>query len=1432
MRNYKPIYQRVIEAAAIAASLMLCSGNVAFANSSLTLEAEDAATNQNVFNDSSASAGQAVDWARSGTLDWQVNAPSAGNYTINIGYALAYGSRWLNVEVNGSDTQRVDFPNTGNWGNYANKSVTVRLSVGQNTVSLVKSDGSGPNIDNLKMSSAPSDWIKCADEGQTCNGISNSLVGGTIRYGVPGKWAYRYGVQVSSSTGFACNNVLSEFGDPAPGQVKACYISDELYPSRKLLLRLEAEDASTNQNVFNDSSASLGKAVDWARSGTLDWQVNAPSAGNYTINIGYALAYGSRWLNVEVNGRDTQRVDFPNTGNWRNYADKSVTIRLSAGQNTVSLVKSNGSGPNIDNLKMIPEPSIDSNLRNVNLRYPTSIETLHTVHNDSAEEFLASTLTEGETLESPDRNSILLMQYGGNLVLYSKGVMQWESPDINSKSGDKFTFHVMPNGIEVRRNNTVVWSARPAKVSNDTNYLLSLDNDGTLTLNDLEENRVRWRVSGSTAQFRTDDISDSTIENLYAKAGWDYTADWDDSDHETFRRLNKDRSFWTAHEFYTYMDKSLDALGVVEDVLDPWGYIKARADDEITQELMADAVHDVFGDKTPKQVIDFARGMSKLVNDLHNQELDLRDMFAEEMDRLADGEMVELEDGTMLERTHDQISNVLDSVTLAEGRKLDETIITCEFYVKLCNSLSKTENSGRRIDYALEFSATAALETMKGKYFGDLSAGWVNQLQLRIFFTHPRINSEGNFANEIRVRIMDFTGVYGSAGLENDYVSADISGDGGGVAVHDIIMPFTWPSTSKEWRKAKFEGAKYLSLTGIMVEGAIDFKLNFNKLFEQAQEKIARIKSAVEVITPAPLQYIAETELVEVSELAVEAIFSETVSDVLSAVTESAAPILDEVADMPRKFDSNIGVESGAGFSPFVFVYDINEMVDLGKSKGWLDELNNPPLKIFQIITLELLGAVALPILAIGDGTQEVALLGDMEAGLGYFNTNVMVGGLIGDLLYYGVQTGIFGNNEGIWFGRSAFWWVAGKAGFAWDAPSIGTWLENAYGVAQPARGSAKIRMQLNGTYKDKEYFLRGNPRLKSYGSFKLKTLKDKCVYVVGGFFNGVPYQRDCTNLGLGIEDSETWLAKPLGDEADNIYQLRSQAFPDSCIGLGQEDYDLGNPSLYDGVTAKFLPCITSSSVGVDVKADRWKFRRLGRKTMFTSVLDPTKCLNGQDSNDESPLQLSDCDLGDADQHFKQEYTTGISDEGWRDLKTTYNRSHRYTIRAHNSQSCIGNALSKADFTRGVFAHLQYCDNSLTDDYFAFQTFYMVELENGYYKILRSNTRPGVIDNPRLYLAVDGPDGGYTNNGAEVKFWTVVSGTEGVDKRGHNQQWQPIVQTDGSVKLKVRHTGKCLQREGVDNRLIQHTCSKYGEDDTKQKFLINREGYKLNRGYN
>lgn len=56
-------------------------------------------------------------------------------------------------------------------------------------------------------------WSRCADEGATCRfrGFRD------IRYGVGDRWSYK-----SAKDGVACNN--DEFGDPAPGKMKECFI--------------------------------------------------------------------------------------------------------------------------------------------------------------------------------------------------------------------------------------------------------------------------------------------------------------------------------------------------------------------------------------------------------------------------------------------------------------------------------------------------------------------------------------------------------------------------------------------------------------------------------------------------------------------------------------------------------------------------------------------------------------------------------------------------------------------------------------------------------------------------------------------------------------------------------------------------------------------------------------------------------------------------------------------------------------------------------------------------------------------------------------------------------------------------------------------------------------------------------------------------------
>jgi cytochrome c len=97
-----------------------------------------------------------------------------------------------------------------------------------------------------------------------------------------------------------------------------------------------------------------------------------------------------------------------------------------------------------------------------------------------------------------------------------------------------------------------------------------------------------------------------------------------------------------------------------------------------------------------------------------------------------------------------------------------------------------------------------------------------------------------------------------------------------------------------------------------------------------------------------------------------------------------------------------------------------------------------------------------------------------------------------------------------------------------------------------------------------------------------------------------------------------------------------------------------------------------------------------------------------------------------------------------------------------------------------------------------------------------SNTHPNVIQSNRRYLDVLGVS---PYDDAVIHAW---QGTN-----GDNQEWKAIVQANGSVKLKARHSGKCLQYNG--NVLVQSACvQRYDEN---QQFVINSIGYANNGGY-
>ena len=90
--------------------------------------------------------------------------------------------------------------------------------------------------------------------------------------------------------------------------------------------------------------------------GFVDWTVKAPTAGTYALSFRYALASGSRNVQLTVNGKTiTGGVTFTSTGDWAKWGTVVVPATLAAGTNTVRVTSTGQDSGNIDSLTVSPQ---------------------------------------------------------------------------------------------------------------------------------------------------------------------------------------------------------------------------------------------------------------------------------------------------------------------------------------------------------------------------------------------------------------------------------------------------------------------------------------------------------------------------------------------------------------------------------------------------------------------------------------------------------------------------------------------------------------------------------------------------------------------------------------------------------------------------------------------------------------------------------------------------------------------------------------------------------------------------------------------------------------------------------------------------------------------------------------------------------------------
>ncbi|WP_342074904.1 carbohydrate-binding protein [Yoonia sp. SS1-5] len=226
-------------------------------------------------------------------LVWTVDVADAASTDLTIRYALGSGTRNMQLEVNGvALAVPVGFISTGSFAKWDDISVGVDLVAGTNTIRLISTGDSGPNLDSisLDLSGGGTDPVDPPGTGgsQTMQAETLALEGGAV--------------VATNHPGFEGTG-------------------------------------------FVDFQADSGEA--------LVWTVDVADAASTDLTIRYALGSGTRNMQLEVNGVALAvPVGFISTGSFAKWDDISVGVDLVAGTNTIRLVSTGQSGPNVDALTL------------------------------------------------------------------------------------------------------------------------------------------------------------------------------------------------------------------------------------------------------------------------------------------------------------------------------------------------------------------------------------------------------------------------------------------------------------------------------------------------------------------------------------------------------------------------------------------------------------------------------------------------------------------------------------------------------------------------------------------------------------------------------------------------------------------------------------------------------------------------------------------------------------------------------------------------------------------------------------------------------------------------------------------------------------------------------------------------------------------------
>lgn len=336
-------------------------------------------------------------------LDYNLNLANARDYEIQFRVANAYGNGIIEIQnAAGTVLGQVNVPQTGGWQNWVTISTTVPLPAGSQVVRLFARNGAfnfnwfsfvsaGARITGTILPakveaetyddsySVQLQNTEDTDGGQNVEWIQdNSWMDYDVHVPAPGIFTFSYRIAngyspeatlaLKNSDGAELGSILlPQTGGmqgwktvsmiaslPAGNQRLRVFATKggwnfnwfEAKESRALTSRIQAETFDVASDVRTEVTGDVDGDInvnyiddnDW-----LDYNVNVPTAGAYTINFRVANQWGNGNIQFKnTNGTVLGSVDVPQTGGWQNYTTVRTTVQLEAGSQVFRIFANRG----------------------------------------------------------------------------------------------------------------------------------------------------------------------------------------------------------------------------------------------------------------------------------------------------------------------------------------------------------------------------------------------------------------------------------------------------------------------------------------------------------------------------------------------------------------------------------------------------------------------------------------------------------------------------------------------------------------------------------------------------------------------------------------------------------------------------------------------------------------------------------------------------------------------------------------------------------------------------------------------------------------------------------------------------------------------------------------------------------------------------------